>query len=156
MVTLEPISPEAFERWRTVAIRGYAADKVRVGAWPAEGAEERSERDFATLLPDGLATPGHHFRSIVNDAGVAVGVLWFGPLREIGRGMCFIWDIEVDAKARGRGYGRAALLALEPVARDLGYDEIGLHVFGDNEIARNLYRTAGYVETDVNMRKPLR
>jgi len=123
MVTLEPISPEAFERWRTVAIRGYAADKVRVGAWPAEGAEERSERDFATLLPDGLATPGHHFRSIVNDAGVAVGVLWFGPLREIGRGMCFIWDIEVDAKARGRGYGRAALLALEPVARSCAIRE---------------------------------
>jgi RimJ/RimL family protein N-acetyltransferase len=45
--------------------------------------------------------------------------------------------------------------ALEPIARDLGYDEIGLHVFGDNEVARHLYRSSGYVETDVMMRKTL-
>jgi ribosomal protein S18 acetylase RimI-like enzyme len=70
--------------------------------------------------------------------------------------MCFIWDIEVVEAARGHGYGRAALAALEPIARDLGYDAIGLHVFGDNEIARGLYRSSGYVETDVSMRKALR
>jgi ribosomal protein S18 acetylase RimI-like enzyme len=67
----------------------------------------------------------------------------------------FIYDIEVDEAFRGRGYGRAALLALEPLARELGYDTVGLHVFGDNEVARNLYRTSGYVETDVMMNKRL-
>ncbi len=45
--------------------------------------------------------------------------------------------------------------ALEVLARELGYDAIGLHVFGDNEVARALYRSAGYVETDVTMRKRL-
>ena len=155
MVTLEPMSLEAWEQWRSAAVRGYAADKVRVGTWPAEGAEARSEREFADLLPEGLATPGHELRSIVNEAGEVVGTLWFGPLREASRGTCFIWDIEVLAEARGRGYGRAALVALEPIARDLGYDAIGLHVFGDNQVARNLYRSSGYVETDVMMRKTL-
>ena len=155
MVTLEPMSLEAWEQWRSAAVRGYAADKVRVGTWPAEGAEARSEREFADLLPEGLATPGHELRSIVNEAGEVVGTLWFGPHPEAGRGTCFIWDIEVLAEARGRGYGRAALVALEPIARGLGYDAIGLHVFGDNEVARNLYRSSGYVETDVTMRKTL-
>ena len=46
-------------------------------------------------------------------------------------------------------------LPLNNMARTLGYDEIGLHVFGDNEIARNLYRSAGYVETNVSMVKRL-
>jgi len=40
------------------------------------------------------------------------------------------------------------------VVRD--YDAIGLHVFGDNDVARGLYRSSGYVETDVSMRKTLR
>ena len=44
--------------------------------------------------------------------------------------------------------------ALE-VARALGYDAIRLHVFGDNAVARRLYRAVGYEETDVTMRKRL-
>jgi len=155
MVTLEPMTVEAWDRWRGGAVRGYAADKVRAGAWPAEGAEARSDEEFRTLLPQGLATPGHDLRSIVNEAGEVVGTLWFGPVREGGRGTCFIWDIEVIAEARGLGYGRAALAALEPLARERGFTSIGLHVFGDNEVARNLYRSSGYAETDVMMRKVL-
>jgi ribosomal protein S18 acetylase RimI-like enzyme len=155
MVTLEPMSLEAWEQWHDGAVRGYAADKVRIGAWPADGAEERSAGEFAALLPEGLATPGHDLRSVVNEAGDVVGMLWFGPLNDVGRGTGFIWDIEILAEARGRGYGRAALVALEPIAREMGYDAIGLHVFGDNEVARNLYRSSGYAETDVMMKKPL-
>jgi ribosomal protein S18 acetylase RimI-like enzyme len=154
-VTLEPMSSETFERWRVISVRGYAADKVRVGTWPAEGAEARADREFTTLLPQGLATPDHELRSIVNESGEVVGTIWFGPLREAERSPCFIWDIEVLPEARGRGYGRAALVALEPIARSLGYQEIGLHVFGDNEVARHLYRSSGYVETDVTMRKTI-
>ncbi len=155
LVTLEPMPAEAWAEWRSTEVRGYAADKVRAGTWPAEGALERAEREFTQVLPEGLATPGHAIRSIVNEAGEAVGMLWFGPLHETGRGTCFIWDIVVLAEARGRGYGRAALATLEPIARSLGYDAIGLHVFGDNEGARHLYRSSGYVETDVMMRKVL-
>lgn len=154
-VTLEPMRPDAYDRWLGRAIRGYADDKVRVGAWPAEEAAERSAREFATLLPDGLATPDHYLREVVTMAGDPVGVLWFGPVRGETPGMAFIWDIEIDEAQRGRGYGRAAMLALEPVARELGFDSIGLHVFGDNEVARNLYRSVGYAETDVNMRKSI-
>jgi ribosomal protein S18 acetylase RimI-like enzyme len=72
-----------------------------------------------------------------------------------GTGTCFIWNIVVRAEVRGQGYGRAALLALEPLARALGYAAIGLHVFADNVVARELYRTSGYAETDVTVVKPL-
>ncbi len=153
MVTLPPMGPDAWETWRAASIRGYAADKVRVEAWPREGAEERATALFARIVPDGFHTPGHEFRSIVTEAGEVVGALWFAAEDEIGRGTAYIWDIVIRPEDRGRGYGRDAMEALEPVARSLGYDTIRLHVFGDNVVARRLYHSVGYDETDVTMRK---
>ena len=155
MISLEPMTPEAWELWRAESIKGYAQDKVRVGTWPAEGAEARAAAEFLSILPEGQATLGHDFRSVTNEDGAIVGALWFAPDRGTGRSTIFIWDIEIDPAFRGHGYGRATLAALEPIARELGYSEIGLHVFGDNEIARNLYRSSGFVETDVSMVKRL-
>jgi ribosomal protein S18 acetylase RimI-like enzyme len=154
-VTLEPMTPETYERWLGTTIAAYAADKVRVGTWTADEALDRSRLAFDELLPLGMETPGHQLRSVVTEEGETVGALWFAPTDRMRGEVAFIYDIEIDAAVRGRGYGRAALEALEPLARTLGYDAIGLHVFGDNEVARGLYRSAGFVETDVVMRKPI-
>ena len=137
MVTLIPMSPAAWSTWRAATITGYAQDNIRIGAWPAEGAEARAAADFERILPTGMDTPGHDFRSILNEEAI------------------FIWDIGIHPRYRGQGYGRAALEALEPIARVLGYDAIELHVFGDNEVARNLYRSSGFIETNVSMVKRL-
>ena len=110
---------------------------------------------FAELVPHGQATAGHEFRSVVSEAGETVGTLWFAAEDEPGRGTAFIWDIVVDPAFRGRGYGRAALDALDRLARSLGYDAVRLHVFADNAVARRLYGSAGYVETGVTMLKRL-
>ena len=40
-------------------------------------------------------------------------------------------------------------------ARSHGLRRISLNVFGANEVARNLYRALGYVETSVQMAKDL-
>ncbi len=149
------MAPDAWEVWRVTSIAAFAADMVRIGAWPAAQAQVRASTEFAQILPAGRATRGHEFRSIVTEGGETVGTLWFGPHDGAGRGAAFIWDIVIAAESRGRGYGRAALLALEPIVRQLGYDAIRLHVFGDNEVARNLYRSTGFVETDVSMQKRL-
>ena len=154
-VSLPPMTAPAWATWLGLALRTYAEDKIRIGAWPADGAEAKARDEFAKLVPDGRSTPGHDFRSIVSEAGETVGALWLGPDEAIGQGSLFIWDIGIDAEFRGRGYARAALEAIEPVARALGYDSIRLHVFGDNEVARRLYRSAGYLETDVSMLKRL-
>lgn len=147
------MSAEAWETWRAASIRGYAEEKVTAGTWPAEDSEQRAVDEFASLLPDGQRTAGHEFRSIVSDGGEPVGVVWLAPQREIGHGAAFIYDIVIDPSQRGRGFGRAAMEALEPLARSLGYDRIRLHVFGHNAVARSLYRSVGYVETDLLMEK---
>jgi ribosomal protein S18 acetylase RimI-like enzyme len=155
MVTLPPMPEDVWDAWCAASIRGYASDMVRVGTWPAEGAEARAESRFARVVPAGRATAGHEFRSIMNDAGETVGALWFAPDGEIGRGTAFIWDIVIRPEYRGRGYGRAAREALEAFVGALGYDAIRLHVFGDNDAAHHLYRSVGYSETDVSMVKRL-
>jgi ribosomal protein S18 acetylase RimI-like enzyme len=154
-VKLVPMAADVWNAWRLASIAGYVRDMVRVGAWPADDAPARASRELEHLLPSGRETTGHEFRSIVIGSGETVGAIWFGPYELVGEGAAFVLDIAVDGDYRGRGYGRAALLALEPIVRQLGYDSIRLHVFGDNEVARNLYRTSGYVETDVSMLKRL-
>ncbi|MFI5261495.1 MAG: GNAT family N-acetyltransferase [Candidatus Limnocylindrales bacterium] len=154
-VMLQPMTADEWEVWGVGSIAAFAADMVRLRRWPAAEAEARATAQFKQILPAGRETPGHEFRSIVAEAGETVGYLWFGPHDGGGPSAAFIWDLVIDAAFRGRGYGRAALLALEPVARELGYDAIRLHVFGDNEVARLLYRSSGYLETDVSMLKRL-
>ena len=47
------------------------------------------------------------------------------------------------------------MLALEDEVRALGHDSIGLNVWGGNAVARGLYRSLGYAERAVHMRKSL-
>lgn len=153
-VSLAPMTPEIFETWLGHTVPAYAEEHVRAGNWAAEGALEKARAQFDELLPDGLATEGQHLFSIRDAAGEHVGILWVGP-REGQPGKLFIWDIEIESTARGRGFGQAALEALHAWAGEHGYDRVGLHVFGNNAVARRLYLRTGYVETDVMMEKRL-
>jgi ribosomal protein S18 acetylase RimI-like enzyme len=143
----------AYQAWHGSSVHDYAEEKVASGNWLAEDAMDRSERAFAELLPEGRRTPGHEIRSMVNDAGQAVGYAWFvAEDRPFGR-VAFIYDIAVDPEHRRKGYAQAALGEIEAWARDHDCVGVQLHVFGGNTGARELYRRAGYVETDVTMIK---
>lgn len=54
--------------------------------------------------------------------------------------------ITVAASHRGRGVGRALMLAAEEWARAHGIERMHLSVFAHNEPARRLYRALGYAE----------
>lgn len=153
MITLEPMDEAAYQAWHGSSVRDYAEEKVASGNWLAEDAVARSERAFAELLPEGRATPGHQIRSMVNASGERVGYAWFvAEDRPFGR-VVFIYDIAVDPAHRRKGYAQAALGEIEAYAREAGCVGVQLHVFGNNTGARELYRRAGFVETDVTMLK---
>ena len=154
-MTLVPLTSEAWDAWRERSVRDYADGKVRAGTWAPEAALGLAADELAQLLPDGPATAGNELRSVVNADGQVVGSVWVGPTRPGDTETCFVWDIHVDAAVRGRGYGRAAMLEVAALAKRMGYSRIELHVFGDNTVARGLYRSLGYVETDVQMRLDL-
>jgi ribosomal protein S18 acetylase RimI-like enzyme len=153
MIRLEPMDEVAYEAWRAASVRDYAQEKVASGNWPAEGALERAETEFAAILPNGRTTPGHEIRSMVTDDGQHVGHAWFVPEdKPFGR-VLFIYDIAVDPAHRRRGYAREALGEIEAFTRDQGHVGVQLHVFGANTGARRLYLEAGFEETNVIMLK---
>ena len=82
-------------------------------------------------------------------------MLWFAIETRQQKAIALIYNIIIDEAFRQRGYGKQAMQALEVEVQRLGVDEIRLHVFGNNTVARKLYQNMGYEETNVMMRKVL-
>ena len=153
-IDLRPMTQKEYDDWRPGAVASYAAEHVRAGSMPADRAQEMAEKQFADLLPDGVSTTEHHLLSPqINQS--TVGFLWLHIPQDVQRSTAFIYDIAVEQHQRGRGIGRAIMLAGENYARDRGAEALRLHVFGDNTAARNLYGSLGYQITNLMMSKSL-
>lgn len=152
-VSLVPMSPERFVTWRVYSVASYAQENVKSGRWTRDEALSRSEADFKSLLPDGLDTAGHYLWSVMDAAGDDAGILWVSTDRR--PGYAYIYDIEMNPDRRGQGLGTATLAALDDWCRANEINTIGLHVFGHNQGAWQLYKRMGYVETSVQMEKHL-
>ena len=142
-----------FAGFRRKEIRSYAAANVETGAWAPEYAENRAAIDTDRLLPQGLDTPG--MLLLVAEVGARpVGTVWIALEDPNGQG-AWVYDIEIAAGHRGRGLGRALLMAAEEVVAANGGNSIGLNVFAGNAAARGLYGSSGYGVTSLHMRKVL-
>ena len=150
MIALRPLREDEYSDWDAAHRSEYARGLMEHVGMPRAEAEAKVERDVAGVLPDGLATPGTKIWA-VEDEGRKVGAVFVG-LRDAG---AWLYDITIDEPERGRGCGRAAMTALEDELRTLGHASIGLNVWGANEVARGLYRSLGWIEESVHMRKRL-
>jgi len=152
-VRLVPMTEEQYRTYRESADESYARSIAETGAPWAE-AVEQAAKSFADLLPDGLATPDHHFWvAYVGDD--EVGMLWVRIKPGSTGSQAFGFGFEVREDLRRQGYGRAIMVAAEEKCRELGVVSIGLHVFGHNPGARSLYEQMGFEVTGYNMRKTL-
>jgi GNAT superfamily N-acetyltransferase len=149
-VTFRPLREDEFEAWSEEHARAYAEGMVDFAVMSREDAEAKAGRDFAAVLPHGLATEGIRIW-VVEDEGRPVGTVFLGS-RD---GGAWLYDITIAESERGRGYGRAAMLALEDEVRRLGFQALSLNVWGGNEVARSLYRSLGFAEVAVAMKKSL-
>lgn len=150
---LRSMTAAEFETYRAKLVPEYAAEHVRAGDWTADQAETLAAREVNALLPAGPDSSGMLLLVASTPGGEAVGVLWVALDRRPGE--AWIYDIEVNQEYRGKGYGRALLQAAEQEAAQHGSKAIGLNVFGTNTVARQLYESAGYQITAMNMRKEL-
>jgi Sortase and related acyltransferases len=147
---------DEYEAFYADGVERYANDIVENGGFEREYARTKSIQDFAQILPDGLASPNQHVLVVEDDAGQSVGGLWWAVrTNQIGADYAFVYNVVIDEAQRGRGLGRAAMLALEDDVRAHGLDRIELNVFGGNEVARGLYRSLGLAESAVYMGKDL-
>lgn len=142
-LVVEPMTADRFTRFAAASEAAFAEDLVASGRYSAEDAVVESHRQMELELPDGIDSEGQELFTAHVD-GAEVGVLWIGVRRRGGRPHGFILDIEVAEDQRGKGYGRALMLAAEREAARLGADSIGLHVFGFNTSAIGLYESLGY------------
>jgi ribosomal protein S18 acetylase RimI-like enzyme len=151
-ISLDPMTEEEFEAWLLPEVAGYAEEHIKSGRWAPHEALEFSKAEFRQLLPEGRETKDQFLFTIRDTAtGQGVGTLWFGLRRKAGAPEAFVYGIAVHDEQQGKGYGRAAMLACIDKARELGVASVGLHVFGHNAVARSLYTSLGFVETNVNM-----
>jgi ribosomal protein S18 acetylase RimI-like enzyme len=151
-VEIRPMNGQEYEAWLPNARAGYAADMIANGGVAEDNAYAKAEKDFATLLTNGVETAGHWLYTIVAD-GEPAGDLWLAERGgDVGKSL-FVYDVHVRKECRGRGLERAAMLFAEEEARRRGLPNVAPNVFGGNEVARGLYRSLGYRESAVWMVK---
>jgi ribosomal protein S18 acetylase RimI-like enzyme len=125
----------------------YRTQLVEWAGLSKELAERKTAEDTASL-PEGV-----ELNALEADDGRRVGTMFFAERRYYGEPRMFLYDLWVDPDERGRGYGRAAMEALEAEARSRGLPVVEFNVWGGNAVARSLYRTLGYEERSVFMGK---
>lgn len=151
VVKLEPLQQEDFERFLERGIREYAEDHVRNGNWLAEGALERSRKEFEHYLPDGIHSQDQYLWSLLDQEGHKIGVLWV----QIKHHKAFIFDFVIDEEFRGKGFGKQALMVMDEKLKSMNVESVALHVFGDNVTAQELYKKVGFKIVGINMQKDL-
>jgi ribosomal protein S18 acetylase RimI-like enzyme len=155
--TLRPMTEAGFARMVQDSASAYADDKVRAGQWPAEDAAAQAAATFRQLLPQGLATPGHHlFDILAPGRAEAVGHLWVAEELQHGIRSAYVYDLAVAPAHQRQGHATRAFRALEAWALARQLYRIDLHVFGHNPGAQALYARLGYRVSSVLMAKDLR
>ena len=155
-VRLRPVRDDELPEFIRKAREGYAQQIEEHAYTSREEARDKAERDIAGLLPEGRVPEGHHAFVVENEStGEVIGRLWIAERARGTETVAWVYEISIDEQARGRGYGRQAMLLLEEEVRKRGFPAIALNVFGGNEPARSLYRSLGYREVSVWMSKEL-
>ena len=152
MVKLVKMLQSDFEPYLERGIHEYAADHVRNGNWTAEEALEKSRKQFQDLLPEGVNSRDQFLYSIVDEAtNNKMGLLWV----QVKGQNAFIYDFLIDEEFRGKGFGKQALAAMDEELKSMHVQSVGLHVFGDNVSAQELYKKMGFEVTGMHMKKRL-
>ena len=154
MVKLIPMDPADYPAYLENSIVEYAEDKVKSGQWKESESLEKSRGEFMHLLPDGVHTKNEFIYSIVDESsGQKMGILWVEVKMDETPRRAFGFDFIVYEPFRGKGFGKQALQALDKLLISMDVESMGLHVFGHNTTAFELYKKMGFEITNINMRK---
>lgn len=148
--------PDYFGTFSERTITGYADENVSSFRWDEATAVERARAQFRRLLPQGLATQGHHLHEILDGpGGNTVGGLWFDISRDRGPRSAHLYDLHIEQPQRRAQHARAALKLVEARCRELGAATLELQIFAHNTIAHALYNSLGFSVASFNLIKRL-
>jgi GNAT superfamily N-acetyltransferase len=140
-LSARPMSDAEFDGWRARSVAEYATEMAESGSVSEEAAARASAAEFSQLLPDGLRTKDHTFICL-EAGGEVVATNWIMHRRwpEVS----WVYGVEVSEGHRGKGYGRAAMVAGEQSTMAAGDAHLALNVFGQNAVAIGMYESMGY------------
>lgn len=130
----------------------YASEKIKAGTWDEKEALINAKREFEVLIPQGLKTPDHYFYLFKNNDH-EIGHVWFA--KESNEKKVFIYDILIKPEFQNQGLGTETMGLIMIKARKLGFEKIGLHVFGHNQRALHVYQKVGFIPVDIRMERDL-
>ena len=141
MIIFRKMEEHEYNDWVKHSVLSYAEDMVSAGTWSQSEAQERSDKEFHSLLTNDLATLGHTILVAENGEATPVGIIWY--LKKDAT-CAYIADFIVYNQFRRKGYGAAIILELESRVKSEGLSVIELHVFTHNKSAIALYKKCGY------------
>jgi diamine N-acetyltransferase len=122
------------ENWRSVAQLKVAPEQASYVAEPAYY--------LALCCYDGLWHP----LAIVVDEQVIGFMMWAVDPKD---SSCWLGGLLIDQRYQGQGYGRQAVqAALAMLKQQYGYQNFALSYQPSNLLARHLYQSLGFVESD--------
>lgn len=103
---------------------------------------------YATSDPAEFLADPRTLLFVADDDDALVGWLYaYELVRPEGRRAMLVYEVEVDAEARGHGYGRALVEAVLAEARRRDHFEVWVLADPDNEAAQALYTATGGVRS---------
>lgn len=139
MVQLVPFKTTDLERLVTFVRRYYETDGIVFDA-------ARVRPALQTLLTD--SRWGRAWELLAEGAVVGYAVVGFGFDHEMGGRLATLTDLFIEGALRGKGYGRAALAAIENACRAEGVAAMELQVENHNQVGRRLYESVGFSAFD--------
>lgn len=151
-LTLDIISEMEFNDYFENKLKRYANAIEKEITQNEHDAMEKAKIQMNKFLPKGLETP-NHFIFNIHQGENTIGYLWINLVKE--NQSAFLYDIYIKVEYRGNGLGREAISKAEVWLRQFNIRNFNLHVFGSNNLARNLYEKIGFKITNIYMKKEL-
>ncbi|MGN9818008.1 GNAT family N-acetyltransferase [Streptomyces sp. SD11] len=146
--TARPMTRAEYPEWLDAEKAAYVGDIVRSGALGRDEAVRKSDRDFAKVIPEGLATPDNTFL-VLEAAGERIGTGWLK--HRYLPGVTYGYSLTIHEEHRRKGYGLLAMAAGERATLEAGDAALMFTVWGGNETAMKLYTRAGYRVVEENL-----
>jgi len=156
ILRLQEMTEAGFSEYKPRAVEATAQAFARNLRIPIDKARANAASRFDRSLSSGLLTPNQFLYDIRLEEGTVanrIGYLWLDVDETEHR--CFIFDIHLHEEYRGKGWGRKTLELLEAQMKERNIQRIGLHVWGDKVVARELYDKLGYRLIGSDMQKCL-
>ncbi len=150
-ILLKPMNEQNFQSFINMAAVNFAKDKVKNGSWKEETALEQSKSAFKSLLPEGEKSENNVLYNIVLEDEV-IGYIWCSVNKNQEPNYAYLFEILVYQEFRGQGFGKEALRKCIKEIKDLGIQNVWLHVFSHNQGALKLYQRLGFEITDYNLK----